>query len=69
MSSVLLNVVIVLALIVIEGMFVAAEIALVTLRDGQARAMTGRRGAAVVRLTSDPNRFLATVQIGVTLTA
>jgi putative hemolysin len=69
MSSVVLNVVIVLALIVIEGMFVAAEIALVTLRDGQARAMTGRRGAAVVRLTSDPNRFLATVQIGVTLTA
>ncbi len=69
MSSVLLNVVIVLALIVIEGMFVAAEIALVTLREGQARAMTGRRGAAVIRLTSDPNRFLATVQIGVTLTA
>jgi putative hemolysin len=69
MSSVVLNVVIVLALIVIEGMFVAAEIALVTLREGQARAMTGRRGAAVVRLTSDPNRFLATVQIGVTLTA
>ena len=69
MSSVVLNVVIVLALIVIEGMFVAAEIALVTLREGQARAMTGRRGAAVIRLTSDPNRFLATVQIGVTLTA
>jgi putative hemolysin len=69
MNSVVLNVVIVLALIVIEGMFVAAEIALVTLREGQARAMTGRRGAAVARLTSDPNRFLATVQIGVTLTA
>ncbi|HYU65509.1 MAG TPA: hemolysin family protein [Jatrophihabitantaceae bacterium] len=69
MRSVVLNVVIVLALIVIEGMFVAAEIALVTLREGQARAMTGRRGAAVIRLTSDPNRFLATVQIGVTLTA
>ncbi len=69
MSSVVLNVVIVLALIVIEGMFVAADIALVTLREGQARAMTGRRGAAVIRLTSDPNRFLATVQIGVTLTA
>src|SRR6266704_3040470 len=68
MSSVVLNVVIVLALIVIEGLFVAAEIALVSLREGQARAMTGRRGAAVARLTSDPNRFLATVQIGVTLT-
>ena len=69
MSSAVLNIAIVLALIMIEGVFVAAEIALVTLRDGQARAMTGRRGAAVARLTSDPNRFLATVQIGVTLTA
>src|SRR5437763_4062786 len=71
MSSTVLNVAIVLALIVIEGLFVAAEIALVSLREGQARAMaaTGRRGAAVARLTSDPNRFLATVQIGVTLTA
>src|SRR6266705_1338643 len=69
MSSVVLNVVIVLALIVIEGLFVAAEIALVSLREGQARAMSSRSGAAVLRLTRDPNRFLATVQIGVTLTA
>jgi putative hemolysin len=69
MSSVALNIAIVMALILIEGLFVAAEIALVSLREGQARAMTGRRGAAVARLTSDPNRFLATAQIGVTLTA
>jgi len=69
MNSAVLNIAIVLALILIEGLFVAAEIALVSLREGQARAMTGRRGAAVARLTSDPNRFLATVQIGVTLTA
>ncbi len=67
----LLNVGIVLLLIVIEGLFVAAEISLVSLREGQARAMgeAGRRGAAVERLVRDPNRFLATVQIGVTSTA
>src|SRR6202012_4837458 len=29
----------------------------------------GPRGAAVAKLTSDPNRFLAAVQIGVTSTA
>jgi putative hemolysin len=67
----LLNIGIVLVLIIIEGVFVAAEIALVSLREGQVRALaeTGRRGAAVAKLTSDPNRFLAAVQIGVTSTA
>jgi putative hemolysin len=67
----MLNIGIVLVLIVIEGVFVAAEIALVSLREGQVRGLaeSGRRGAAVARLTSDPNRFLATVQIGVTSTA
>jgi magnesium and cobalt exporter, CNNM family len=67
----LLYIGIVLLLIAVEGVFVAAEIALVSLRDGQVRAMAeaGRRGAAVAKLVSDPNRFLAAVQIGVTSTA
>ncbi|MCW2497958.1 hemolysin family protein [Jatrophihabitans sp.] len=67
----LLNIGIVLLLILIEGVFVAAEISLVSLREGQIRAMaeTSRRGQAVAKLVSDPNRFLAAVQIGVTSTA
>src|ERR671929_996227 len=67
----LLNIGIVLVLILIEGIFVAAEIALVSLRESQVRALaeSGRRGAVVARLVSDPNRFLAAVQIGVTSTA
>ena len=67
----LVNIGIVLLLILIEGICVAAEIALVSLREGQVRAMaeTSRRGAAVAKLVSDPNRFLAAVQIGVTTTA
>ena len=60
-----------LLLILIEGVFVAAEIALVSLRESQVRALadTGRRGQIVARLVADPNRFLAAVQIGVTSTA
>jgi len=71
MTRTLINVGIVLALIIVEGVFVAAEIALVSLREGQVRGMADRdrRGAAIVRLVSNPNRFLAAVQIGVTLTA
>src|SRR4051812_37509283 len=62
---------IVLALIMIEGLFVGSEIALVSLRESQVHkiAQRGRAGATVARLVGDPNRFLAVVQIGVTLTA
>ncbi|HET6848069.1 MAG TPA: hemolysin family protein [Gaiellales bacterium] len=71
MAETLLNIGIVVLLILVEGVFVAAEIALVSLREGQVQALaeSGRRGAAVARLVHDPNRFLAAVQIGVTTTA
>jgi putative hemolysin len=70
-NSTLVNIAVVLGLIMIEGVFVAAEIALVSLREGQISRLRneGRRGVAVARLVRDSNRFLATVQIGVTLTA
>src|SRR5258705_7261509 len=69
--STLLSVGVVLLLVVIEGLFVAAEIALVSLRDGQVKALSahGRGGAAVARLAENPNRWLAATQVGVTLTA
>ena len=50
-------------------MFVAAEIALVSLRPSRVEQMLdeGRPGAQRVRrLTSDPGRFLAVVQLAVT---
>ena len=65
------SVLVVLALIVVEGIFVASEMALVTLREGQVKALVerGRRGQKVARLVENPNRFLSAVQIGVTTTA
>src|SRR3712207_4889929 len=60
----------VVAFVLIGGAFSGAEIALVSLRESQVRALAengGRRGKAVQRLLSDPNRFLAAVQVGVTL--
>jgi putative hemolysin len=70
-AKTLIEIGVVLLLIIVEGVFVAAEIALVSLREGQVRGLaeSGRRGAAVAKLVSDPNRFLAAVQIGVTSTA
>ncbi|MDP9392420.1 MAG: hemolysin family protein [Actinomycetota bacterium] len=70
MSDVWLSIVMVVAFVLIGGIFSGAEIALVSLRESQVRAMAengGRRGKAVQRLLSDPNRFLAAVQVGVTL--
>jgi putative hemolysin len=63
------DILLVLAVVLIGGFFAAAEMALVSLREGQLRALSrrGRRGQRVARLASDPNRFLSAVQIGVTL--
>jgi putative hemolysin len=65
------SILVVFALVLFEALFVAAEIALVSLREGQVRALAekGRRGERVSALISNPNRFLGAVQIGVTTTA
>ena len=63
------NILLILLFILIGGVFAAAEMALVSLRDSQVRALSarGKRGRTVARLAEDPNRFLSAVQIGVTL--
>jgi len=67
-SSLLGDLGIVALLIALGGLFVAAEIALISLRDSQIKqiATKGKRGAKVAHLASNPNRLLGAVQIGVT---
>src|SRR5262245_47531379 len=69
MNNTLLNIVLIIVFILIGGVFAAAEMALVSLRESQVRtlAQRGKRGATVARVAADPNRFLSAVQIGVTL--
>ena len=57
------------ALILLGSLFVAAEIALISLRESQIRQMAtkGKRGKRVAALSENPNRFLAAVQVGITL--
>ena len=57
----------VLALILLASFFVAAEIALISLRDSQVKQLKGKRGQRVAKLTENPNRFLAAAQVGVTV--
>ncbi len=69
MSGTLQDIALVVFFILVSGFFVIAEMALVSLRDSQAKALEGRgrRGEIVAKLNRDPNRFLSTVQVGVTL--
>ncbi len=69
MSGTFRDISLVFVFILLGSFFVIAEMALVSLRDSQAKALqgSGRRGDTVARLNSDPNRFLAAVQVGVTM--
>jgi putative hemolysin len=69
MSKLFLDIIIVLVIVCLGGFFSASEMALVSLREGQIRALSkrGKRGQRTARLASDPNRFFSAVQIGVTL--
>jgi putative hemolysin len=66
MTDILVSVGIIVLLILFGAVFVASEIALVSLRESQIKGMTGKRGKRVISLAASPNRFLAAVQIGVT---
>jgi putative hemolysin len=56
-------------LVVVNAVFAGSELALVSLRESQLRRLEteSRKGAVLARLARDPNRFLATIQIGITL--
>ncbi len=56
--------------ILINGFFAASEIAVVVIRKGRIKQLMeeGRKNAAILnRLKETPDRFLATIQIGVTM--
>ncbi|GLV26233.1 hemolysin family protein [Sphingobium sp. Cam5-1] len=64
------DLVIILALVALNGVFAMSELAIVSARRPRLQAMekAGRRGAhTALMLASDPGKFLSTVQIGITL--
>src|SRR3954462_3280737 len=63
------EIVLVLVLVLVNAAFSGSEMALVQLRESQVQRLErqSRRGRVLGRLTRDPNRFLATIQIGITL--
>lgn len=64
------DLVLILALIALNGVFAMSELALVSSREARLRALAkgGSKGAkAALALAENPGRFLSTVQIGITL--
>lgn len=60
---------IILALVLVNGFFAGAEIAVLSIRTGRLAELQqrgGRRVSALAWLRADPERFLATVQVGIT---
>jgi putative hemolysin len=70
LSSTLAEIALILILVLANGLFAAAEIAVVSARKGRLEhaAEQGRRGARVaLELAENSNHFLSTVQVGITL--
>lgn len=66
----LLEIMLVFALTLVNGVLAMSELAIVSSRTSRLKVMAeqGSRGAAVaMRLAADPGRFLSSVQIGITL--
>ena len=65
-----IDVLIIVALVALNGLFAMSELAVVSSREARLKAMvkSGSRGAKVaLDLAADPGRFLPTVQIGITM--
>ncbi|HEY0699562.1 MAG TPA: CNNM domain-containing protein, partial [Micromonospora sp.] len=69
MSGYGVQVTLVLVLVLVNAVFAGSEMALVSLRESQLQRLerTSPGGRVLARLARDPNRFLATIQIGITL--
>ena len=69
MSGLAVQLGLVAVLILLNAVFAASEMALLSLGEARVARLAGRgrAGKALAHLTSDPNRFLATIQVGITL--
>jgi putative hemolysin len=70
LGSVLVEIALILILILANGFFAASEIAIVSARKGrlEQQIQAGKHGAQIaLELAEHPDRFLATVQVGITL--
>ncbi len=69
MSRYWFDIALIVVLILLNGVLSGSEVALISLREGQLRALEHRdtrSDRTLVRLARDPNRYLGTIQLGIT---
>ena len=65
-----MEIALILLLIVLNGIFAMAEIAIISARKHKLQQLANegdKRAQAALELTNNPNKFLSTVQVGITL--
>ncbi len=69
MNGIVLQLGLVALLVFLNAAFAGSEIALISLREGQLQRLEqrGSRGRLLASLARNPNSFLATIQVGITL--
>lgn len=68
--SAFVSIFILILLVLVNAFFAACEIAVITLNDNKIKKMAedgNKKAAKILKLTSNSSRFLATIQVGVTL--
>ena len=63
-------IILLLFLILTNAFFAMSEIAIISLNDGKIKKMAGagnKKAGILVKLTEEPSKFLATIQVGVTI--
>ena len=69
-SGPMLPIILQIVLIVLNAVFASAEIAVISMKDTKLEKMASqgdRRAKRLVKLTEQPARFLATIQVAITL--
>ena len=69
-NSILLMILLQVFLILLNAVFASAEIAVISINDAKLARMVAegdKRAVRLARLTSQPARFLATIQVAITL--
>ena len=69
MDALWLQLALIVVLVAINAVLSGSEIALISLREPQLARLDARggTGSVVAELAREPNRFLSTIQIGITL--
>lgn len=69
-SHTFFSILLLIILVLVNAFFAASEIAIITLNDNRLRKMAeegNKKAKSILRLTKNSSRFLATIQVGVTL--